>query len=99
MDLKKKNNIYNYIKFNMEKIQLASEELSRLQEANNKVADIVASLGQIEIQMSLLQKNKESLLASFSQIQQEQDQLATELTQKYGDGTIDITSGEFTKAE
>lgn len=83
----------------MEKIQLASEELSRLQEANNKVADIVASLGQIEIQMSLLQKNKESLLASFAQIQQDQNQLATELTQKYGDGTIDITSGEFTKAE
>ncbi len=97
MDLKKKNNIYNYTKFNMEKIQLAPEELSRLQEANNKVADIVASLGQIEIQISLLQKNKESLLASFSQIQQDQDQLATELTQKYGDGTIDITSGEFTK--
>ena len=83
----------------MEKIQLAPEELSRLQEANNKVADIVASLGQIEIQISLLQKNKESLLASFAQIQQDQDQLATELTQKYGDGTIDITSGEFTKAE
>ena len=83
----------------MEKIQLAPEELSRLQEANNKVADIVASLGQIEIQMSLLQKNKESLLASFAQIQQDQNQLATELTQKYGDGTIDITSGEFTKAE
>ena len=82
----------------MEKIQLAPEELSRLQEANNKVADIVASLGQIEIQMSLLQKNKESLLASFAQIQQDQNQLATELTQKYGDGTIDITSGEFTKA-
>ena len=82
----------------MEKIQLAPEELSRLQEANNKVADIVASLGQIEIQVSLLQKNKESLLASFSQIQQDQDQLAMELTQKYGDGTIDITSGEFTKA-
>jgi len=41
----------------MEKIQLAPEELSRLQ-----------------------------------------DQLAQELTQKYGDGTIDMTSGEFTKA-
>lgn len=82
----------------MEKIQLAPEELSRLQDLNNKVAEIIASLGQVEIQMSLLQKNKESLLANFSQLQQEQDQLATELTQKYGDGTIDITSGEFTKA-
>ena len=83
----------------MEKIQLAPEELSRLQEANNKVADIVASLGQIEIQISLLKDNKRSLLDTFTQIQQDQEQLATELTQKYGDGTIDITSGEFTKAE
>jgi hypothetical protein len=81
----------------MEKIQLASEELSKLQEFNSKVADIIASLGQIEIQISLLQENKKSLLANFSQIQQDQDQLAQELTQKYGDGTIDITSGEFTK--
>lgn len=83
----------------MEKIQLAPEELSRLQEANNKIADIVASLGQIEIQISLLKDNKRSLLDTFTQIQQDQEQLATELTQKYGDGTIDITSGEFTKAE
>ena len=83
----------------MEKIQLAPEELSRLQEANNKVADIVASLGQIEIQISLLKDNKRSLLDTFTQIQQDQEQLATELTQKYGDGTIDMTSGEFTKTE
>jgi len=81
----------------MEKIQLASEELSKLQDLNSKVADIVTSLGQIEIQISLLKDNKRSLLASFSQIQQDQEQLAQELTQKYGDGTIDITSGEFTK--
>ena len=83
----------------MEKIQLTPEELSKLQDSNNGVAEIVTSLGQIEIQVSLLQKNKESLLASFAQIQQDQDQLATELTQKYGDGTIDMTSGEFTKTE
>jgi len=56
MDLKKKNNIYNYTKFNMEKIQLTPEELSKLQDSNDKVADIVTSLGQIEIQISLLQK-------------------------------------------
>jgi hypothetical protein len=83
----------------MEKIQLAPEELSKLQETNNKVADIITSLGQIEIQISLLQENKKSLLDSFAQIQQDQDQLAQELTQKYGDGKIDIATGEFTKAE
>jgi hypothetical protein len=83
----------------MEKIQLAPEELSRLQELNSKVADIVTSLGQIEIQISLLKENKRSLLDSFAQIQQDQEVLAQELTQKYGDGKIDITTGEFTKTE
>jgi hypothetical protein len=84
---------------NTEKIQLTPEELSRLQEGNNKVADIVTSLGQIEVQMSLLKDNKRSLLDNFLQTQQDQNQLAQELTQKYGDGTIDMTSGEFTKTE
>jgi septation ring formation regulator EzrA len=83
----------------MEKVQLAPEELSKLQDLNSKVADIVTSLGQIEIQISLLKDNKRSLLDSFTQIQQDQDQLAQELTQKYGDGKIDIATGEFTKAE
>jgi len=83
----------------MEKIQLASEELSKLQELNAKVADIIASLGQIEIQISLLKDNKRSLLDTFTQIHQDQNQLAQELTQKYGDGTINMTSGEFTKTE
>jgi hypothetical protein len=83
----------------MEKIQLTPEELSKLQDSNAKVADIVASLGQIEINKSILEENKKSLLASFVQIQQDQEVLAQELTQKYGDGKIDITTGEFTKAE
>ena len=97
MDLKKKNNIYNHTKISMEKIQLTPEELSKLQELNVKATDIVTSLGQIEVQVSFLQANKESLLDNFAQLQLDQDQLATELTQKYGDGTIDMTSGEFTK--
>ena len=83
----------------MEKIQLTPEELSKLQELNVKATDIVTSLGQIEVQVSFLQANKESLLDNFAQLQLDQDQLATELTQKYGDGTIDMTSGEFTKTE
>lgn len=83
----------------METIKLTPEELTKLQEANNKVADIIASLGQIEINKSILEENKKSLLANFAQIQQDQEVLAQELTQKYGDGKIDITTGEFTKAE
>jgi hypothetical protein len=83
----------------MEKIQLTPEELSKLQDLNIKATDIITSLGQIEVQVSFLQANKESLLDNFTQLQQDQDQLATELTQKYGDGTINIASGEFTKTE
>lgn len=84
---------------NIEKIQLTPEELTKLQDLNTKTSDLVTVIGQTEMQISLLQKHKEYLLASFLQIQQDQNQLAEELTQKYGDGEINTATGEFTKAK
>jgi predicted nuclease with TOPRIM domain len=83
----------------MENTKLTPEELENLKSINTELNSIVVSLGQIEINKSLLETNKQNLLANFSQLQKNQEKLATELTQKYGDGSIDINTGEFTKAE
>jgi len=78
---------------------LASEELNRIQTLNSQISNIVLTLGQIEINKSLLEENKKGLLLNYSQLQKEQDELASELTQKYGDGNIDLATGELTKTE
>jgi predicted nuclease with TOPRIM domain len=83
----------------MENIKLTPEELDRLRHINTELSNTIVSLGQIEINKSLLEENKKSLLANYSHLQKEQGELATELTQKYGDGNIDLTTGEFTKIE
>ena len=83
----------------MEKITLTSEELNRIQTLNSQINNIALTLGQIEINKSLLEENKKGLLLNYSQLQKEQDELASELTQKYGDGNIDLTTGELTKTE
>jgi predicted nuclease with TOPRIM domain len=83
----------------MESIKLTLEELDKLQHINTELSNVIVSLGQIEINKSLLEENKKSLLANYSQLQKEQGELATELTQKYGDGNIDLITGDFTKIE
>ena len=82
----------------MVEIQLTAEELNSLQSINEELSNTLLSLGQIEINKSLLEENKQTLLTNFSQLQQKQEKLAVELTQKYGDGNINLTTGEFTKS-
>jgi predicted nuclease with TOPRIM domain len=79
--------------------KLTPEELIRLQSTNTELSNIAVSLGQIEINKSFLENDKKSLLDRYSQLQKVQEELATELTQKYGEGNIDLTTGEFTKIE
>jgi predicted nuclease with TOPRIM domain len=79
-------------------LELTSEELNSLQSINEELSNTLLSLGQIEISKSLLEENKQTLLTNFSQLQQKQEKLAVELTQKYGDGDINLTTGEFTKS-
>ena len=54
--------------------------------------ELVFSLGQIEAQ-------KVSIYSSIKIVQEKQLKLGKELQEKYGDGNIDLESGEFTKPE
>jgi len=54
--------------------------------------ELIFSLGQLEAQ-------KVSLYSSVKEVQGKQDKLGKELQEKYGDGNIDLETGEFTKPE
>jgi hypothetical protein len=80
-----------------EKIKLSPEELDELQRISNGVNEITTSLGKIEIDKLFLENNRNTLLSSLDELYQSQDAFGKKLAEKYGDGTIDIASGEFTK--
>jgi len=79
--------------------KLSEKELSTLKEYQEKNAKIVADLGNIEINFSLLKKQKEIVLKEFDSLQESQNSTGKELQEKYGAGNIDLEKGEFTPVE
>jgi conjugal transfer/entry exclusion protein len=78
------------------KIILSSEELEKLKIIQTELNNVMLNLGSIEIQFKDLQDLKTQMLSTLSTLRQNQEQLGTELNKKYGNGTIDMDTGEFT---
>jgi len=81
-----------------EKIVLTKEEIETLSQLQQQQNDLVFGLGQVEYQISFLNKQKDDIKAQLNEIEQTQRQSGQELEQKYGQGTINLESGEFVKA-
>ena len=63
--------------------KLSEKELSTLKEYQEQNAKIVADLGNIEINFSLLKKQKEIVLKEFDSLQESQNSTGKELQEKY----------------
>jgi len=83
----------------MEKIKLSKEELETLTKVNDQQEKIINTLGQIDIQKALLEGQRSMVLEDLSKVQEKQNTLAKELQTKYGDGNINLDTGEFTKVK
>jgi uncharacterized coiled-coil DUF342 family protein len=78
---------------------LTSEELKTLQEYQFENNEIVAGLGTIELTIDNLNTQKTELLEKFKKLQTQQNQTAKELQTKYGDGSINLETGEISAME
>ena len=59
----------------------------------------MGGLGQIKLNIELLEQKEDELLERFRTLQKSQSATAVELTKKYGDGNLDIEKGEFIPAK
>ena len=82
----------------MEKVLLETQEIESLKKLQEEVNGIVTQLGEIEIQKQNLKSLKSQVINKLAELRQAQQQLGISLNNKYGSGTIDLTSGEFTKS-
>jgi hypothetical protein len=78
---------------------LTPEELKNLQEYQIENNEIVAGLGTIELTIDDLNAQKAELLERFKKLQTQQNQSAKELQAKYGDGNINLETGEISALE
>jgi stress response protein YsnF len=82
----------------MEQVFLTKEEIEKLKVIQDNETNLITQFGQLEYQIQSLNLQKENLKNNITKLQTESSNFGKELQDKYGEGTIDVTTGEFTKS-
>lgn len=80
----------------MEQQVITPEELKSLNDFQQQRNQIIDSFGSIEFQISNLKLIKNNLISNLADLNKNSTEFEQILLQKYGNGNIDISTGEFT---
>ena len=73
--------------------QLTTEELEAVKSIKQEYSNLALSLGEIELSINNLNKDKQYYLEVYKQLGEKEAELAKTLNEKYGTGTINIETG------
>jgi hypothetical protein len=82
----------------MENTKLTIEEVEKLQEIQQKNAAVATELGNLEITKLQVEARKAEVVEFFNKLKEEEQTFGKELSEKYGNGSIDLEKGEFIPA-
>ena len=77
-------------------IKFTEEELKSLQDLQGTYQQITLAMGQISLSKIQLENREQSVLNTLGEVREKENELAKELTEKYGKGSLNIETGEFT---
>ena len=77
-------------------IKFTEEELKSLQDLQGTYQQITLAMGQISLSKIQLENREKSVLNTLGEVREKENELAKELTEKYGKGSLNIETGEFT---
>jgi uncharacterized coiled-coil DUF342 family protein len=79
----------------MENKLLSQDELNEIVQLRNEFANVFASIGSIQSRIKELEEENESNYISLKEIQKKEEVLFEKLKNNYGEGNIDLITGEF----
>ncbi len=82
-----------------ETIKLSKEELEVLKNYQQRQNQITFNLGNVDIQKAILEGQRSAILENLADLQEESNKTAKEMQKKYGEGNVNLETGEFTLAE
>lgn len=82
----------------MEQIFLTQEELQQIKDFQTLNDNLTVRFGALEYQIQNLMLNKQSVIKELEDLRVSQSTFSQDLQTKYGDGSINIETGEFTKS-
>ena len=74
--------------------KLTAEELQQIKEFKQEYNNLVTSLGELELQKANIADEQDNLLSSRKSIYEKESALAKQLQEKYGQGSINLETGE-----
>ena len=80
----------------METKKLETTEIEKIKELQMRSANITTEFGNLEVLKLQVEARKNELVNAYSALKEEEASFGKTLSDKYGDGNIDIEKGEFT---
>ena len=77
----------------------SKEELDQLKKLRTELSNMTAQFGQLYINKVKLEEQETLLKKQLAELEQKENTLAKELTDKYGKGSINLETGTFTRTE
>jgi len=81
----------------METIYLKKEEIDELKNIQEKENEIIFQIGQLEYQILNLQSQKNEIQNQLVEFNKKRNLIAQKLQDNYGEGSVNLESGEFIK--
>jgi predicted nuclease with TOPRIM domain len=82
--------------------EFEAEDIEFVKDLQSQYATNTAQLGQVEVELYILNKRLKqmeelriSLFQKYDELQTSEEQLVQKLNEKYGDGVLDLDSGRF----
>ena len=82
----------------MENQKLSQEELQQIADLQTRNRAIVQELGEIELVRLNVERRRANADAFLAELRQAEADFGKSLSEKYGDGTVDLSTGEFVPA-
>ena len=79
--------------------KFTKEELNSLKSFQLRMEEVIVRLGRVHLSKIKLNEQENMLKDEIKKIEKEEQELAQTLTNKYGRGSLDIETGNFTPVE
>ena len=79
--------------------QFTPEELNNLKSFQTRLDQVLSQLGRVHLSKIKLNEQEDLIKAEIKKLENEEQELAKSLSDKYGRGSLDIETGTFTPAE
>ena len=76
-------------------IKFTEEELTEIRDLQQLFNTVVYQAGQVSLEKLALEKKEDQVEANFDEIKRREQELVSKLTTTYGQGKINLETGEF----